>query len=157
MNEKIRKVLMVVLTLALICMIGEFWLFVGRQAELEKQREEELAIEAMYVELGTHGEYLFVQEDTETPFEAEFPDGQVFDEHGKALKRENISSGDVFKIYGNGAMTMSYPGQYPGVTKMIRVKWGTPEDAKKYDELLEKFRGHPIFTEEEGILPPESK
>lgn len=154
MKEKLRILAMTVLTLALVAMIGGFWFFVAKQAEAEKQREEELAIEAMYVEVGTHGEYMFVNVDTETPFVAELPKDQVFKSSGEQLRPENISTGDVFKIYGDGAMTMSIPAQYPGVTKMVRVKYGSPEDADQYQELLEQFKTDPIYTEEDGIIAP---
>lgn len=145
---------MTVLVLALIAMAGSFWFFVGKQAQLEKEREESLAIEAMYVEIGTHGDYMFVNIDTETPFEAEFPKGQVYREDGKALSLEKIGSGDIFKIYGDGAMTMSIPAQYPGVTKMVRIKLGSPEDAQKYEEILEPFKSSPIYSQEEGVMAP---
>ena len=37
---------------------------------------------------------------------------------------------------GNGIMLESYPGQYPGVTKIEVIDEGTPEDAARYDELV---------------------
>lgn len=151
MKDKIRIFVMTVLVLALVAMAGGFWFFVGKQAQIEKEREEELAIEAMYVEIGTHGDYMFVKIDSETPFEAEFPKGQVYREDGQALTLEKIGSGDVFKIYGDGAMTMSIPAQYPGVTKMVRTKLGSPEDTEIYDELLSQFKSSPLYSPEEGI------
>lgn len=155
MKNKLRILAMTVLTLALVGMIAGFWLFVAHQAEIEKEREESLAIDAMYVEIGSHGEYMFVNVDTETVFQAELPKGQVFKGDGETLAPENISTGDVFRIYGDGAMTMSIPAQYPGVTRMVRIKYGSPEDAEQYSQLLEQFQTDPIFTEEEGIIPPQ--
>ncbi len=155
MKEKLRVLGMVALTLALAAMIGGFWIFVGDQAAKEQEREEALAIEAMYVEIGSHGDYAFVNIDTETPFIAEFPKGQVFREDGEALSLEKISTGDVFKIYGDGAMTMSIPAQYPGVTRMVRIKYGSPEDAEQYSDVLEQLKTDPIYTKEEGIIAPE--
>lgn len=155
MKEKLRILGMAALTLALAAMITGFWFFVGKQAAKEQEREEALAIDAMYVEIGSHGDYMFVNVDTETPFTAEFPTGQVFRENGEKLSREQISTGDVFRIYGDGAMTMSLPAQYPGVTRMVRIKYGSPEDAEQYNEILEQFKTDPIYTQEEGIIPPE--
>lgn len=151
MKDKIRVFIMTVLVLALVAMAGGFWLFVGKQAQIEREREEALAIEAMYVEIGTHGDYMFVNIDSETPFEAEFPKGQVFREDGQQLALEKIGSGDIFKIYGDGAMTMSIPAQYPGVSKMVRIKLGSLEDTEKYDEILSQFKNSPLYSPEEGV------
>lgn len=154
MKDKLRIFLMVVLILALVAMAGGFWFFVGKQAQIEKEREEALAIEAMYVEIGTHGDYMFVDLESETPFEAEFPKGQVFREDGQALSLEKIGSGDIFKIYGDGVMTKSVPAQYTGVTKMVRIHLGSPEDTEPYEELLEPFKNNPLYTPEEGVIAP---
>lgn len=154
MKDKLRVFLMIVLILVLAAMAGSFWFFVGKQAQIEKEREEALAIEAMYVEIGTHGDYMFVDLESETPFEAEFPKGQVFREDGQALSLEKIGSGDIFKIYGDGVMTKSVPAQYTGVTKMVRIHLGSPEDTEPYEELLEPFKNSPLYTPEEGVIAP---
>lgn len=154
MKDKLRVFLMAVLILALAAMAGSFWFFVGKQAQTEKEREEALAIQAMYVEIGTHGDYMFVDIESETPFEAEFPKGQVFREDGKTLSLEKIGSGDIFKIYGDGAIQESFPAQYPGVTKMIRIHLGSPEDTEPYEKLLEPYKNSPLYTPEEGVIAP---
>lgn len=154
MKDKLRVFLMIVLILVLVAMAGSFWFFVGKQAQIEKEREEALAIEAMYVEIGTHGDYMFVDLESETPFEAEFPKEQVFREDGQALSLEKIGSGDIFKIYGDGVMTKSVPAQYTGVTKMVRIHLGFPEDTEPYEELLEPFKNSPLYTPEEGVIAP---
>ena len=110
-----------------------------------------MAIDAMYVEIGSHGDYMFVHVDTETPFTAEFPTGQVFRENGEKLSREQISTGDVFRIYGDGAMTMSLPAQYPGVTRMVRIKYGSPEDAEQYNEILNNLKQILFILRKRGL------
>mgnify|MGYP000110909899 CR=1 FL=1 len=70
----------------------------------------------------TVGNYLFVDTRNGTPFTGPLPEGAVLDERGDELESWELENGDVVKIYGNGAMTMSYPGQYPGITKIIRME-----------------------------------
>ena len=41
----------------------------------------------------------------------------------------------MIDIPGNGIMLESYPGQYPGITKVEVIEEGAPEDAEKYAEL----------------------
>ena len=47
-------------------------------------------------------------------------------------------SGDVVKIYGDGRMTYSMPGQYPGVTKMKRVRRASLEEAEEYKKIIQE-------------------
>ncbi len=159
MKDKIRVAIMTLLVILLLAMAGGFWIFVGKQAQEEKAREESLAIKAMYVEIGSHGDYLFIQQDkgSERAFTSEIPEDQLYElEDGKekVLSADKLVTGDVLKIYGEGAMLKSEPGQYPGVTRMVRLLRGEPEDAEKYQEMLEAFRPRPIYDEEEGILAP---
>lgn len=149
MKKSVRVIGITALVVVLALIIGGFWYYVSLKAEEEMRREEDLAIEAMFVEIGTHGEYMFVQTDTETPFVAELPDRQVFGEDGKTLERVEISSGDVFKIYGDGAMTMSLPAQYPGITRMERIKWGSPEDTEQYADILKNYQDFAKLSPEE--------
>ena len=78
----------------------------------------------------------------------ELPSGniriQVFDytdENGKKLTEEDMTDGDVYLIYGDGIMLQSFPGQYPGITKMVRKEQGNQEKADHYrKELLSMMR-----------------
>lgn len=159
MKDKIRVAVMTLLVLILLVMAGGFWTFVGQQAEKEKAQEEALAIKAMYVEVGSHGDYVFVRQDPENEqvFTSEIPRDQLFElvkGKEKVLEQEKLVSGDILKIYGDGKMLLSEPGQYPGVTRMVRVFRGEPEDTEKYAEMLEALRPRPLYDEEEGILAP---
>lgn len=159
MKDKIRVAVMTILVLLLLAMAGGFWLFVGKQAQIEKEREEALAVKAMYVEIGSHGEYMFVQQEegNEIPFTAEIPSDCLYEQKGseqKPLSVEKLGTGDILKLYGEGIMSKSYPGEYAGVTKAVRLRMGNPEDADMYGEMLEEFVPKPIYSEGEGLLAP---
>ena len=79
---------------------------------------------AMVVTFGD-GEVLFVDQDTETPYYPTLPEGTP-----------ELAAGNVVRVTGNGIMLESYPGQYPGITRVEVVDEGTPADAEKYDELV---------------------
>mgnify|MGYP002572917323 CR=1 FL=1 len=70
----------------------------------------------------------------------EKPD-KLTDENGKKLTEEDMTDGDVYLIYGDSIMLESFPGQYPGITKMVRKEQGNQEKADHYrKELLSMMR-----------------
>ena len=40
---------------------------------------------------------------------------------------------------GDGIMLNSYPGQYPGISRIMRISGGTEADAEKFDEELSQI------------------
>lgn len=40
---------------------------------------------------------------------------------------------------GDGIMLNSYPGQYPGISRIMRISGGTEADAEKFDEELSRI------------------
>lgn len=156
MKEKLRVGLMVLLVLTLLAMAGGFWTFVGVQAEKEKaaelvknagQAEEEGGIEAMFIPVGTQGDsWMFADENG--LFEAEIPEGELYNEAGDKITAEELYTGDVLKIYGNIISTRSLPPQYSGIEKMIRIRRGTVEDAAPYSTEIQKYTGKPICAKE---------
>lgn len=149
-----------VCVIVFLAIAGRFWMFVGEQAQKEAELAEANAVTAMYIETNSHGDYIFVQQDpgTGTLFTSVIPEKQLFDQEGtkqKLIKMEKLVSGDILKLYGQGVMLESYPAQYPGVTKAVRIHKGEPEDAEKYEELWEELKPQPIFEPEQGILAPE--
>ena len=104
----------------------------------QSRGEEEKPIEAMYIEKGDDFQ-IFVDTSTDVLFDAYIPEGT-----------EELTTGDLVKIYGDGIMLESYPGQYPGVTRIVVTKQGTEEDAEKYESLVTRsirsriLRNHPI-------------
>ncbi len=117
------------------------------QSETVSETEEQTPLRAVY--LKNDQGFLFVSIDQETPFTGTLPE-DITDESGNAIAPEDLNSGDVFDIYGNGIMTMSYPGQYPGMTKLIRVEEKNQDYVDKYQELLDQFLTAPDMSE-----PPE--
>ena len=143
MKKIAQNIVLVLLVAALLGLAGGFWYFVGQQAIKDQLEEESKAIIAMYVEIGSHGDFMFVQNETETVFTAEIPEKHVYELRGDQewkIDRDDLVSGDILKLYGEGVMLESDPGQYPGVTRVVRVSKGEPEDTEKYQERLEEYR-----------------
>lgn len=69
--------------------------------------------------------YLFVDQDTETPYFPTLPEGSP-----------ELAEGNVVRVTGNGIMLESYPAQYPGITSVEVIDKGSPEDAEKYLDLV---------------------
>lgn len=79
---------------------------------------------------------LFVDVDTQTPYIPTFSAGAVFDAEGNPVGADQLAAGNVVEVTGNGIMLESYPGQYPGITRVEVVEVGTPADAEQYADLV---------------------
>lgn len=108
--------------------------------------EEQWAVTAMYIPFG-ESEHIFVGEQT-GPFVATFPD-EIYDIDGNKITKEQLAKGNIVKLYGNGIMLESYPGQYPGITRMEVVEKGQPSDADVYQEIVDE-----IYQEPDPAQPP---
>ena len=82
---------------------------------------------AVYFQADDNSWY-FADLDTGTIFSGTIPD-KLTDENGKKLTEEDMTDGDVYLIYGDSIMLESFPGQYPGITKMVRKEQGNQEKA----------------------------
>ncbi len=122
---------------------GSFWKMVGKQAELvaeQEKKEEEEAITAIYIEAGeTLKQPVFVDTKTETVFTAKVPEDGIYNKKGTLIEGDVLEVGDVVKVYGDGIMTLSLPGNYPGVTKMKRVRRASLEETEKYKKMIEEL------------------
>ena len=96
----------------------------GRTGTDPVDEEEGFVSTAMVVTFGD-GEVLFVDQDTESPYYPTLPEGTP-----------ELAAGNIVRVTGNGIMLESYPGQYPGISKVEVVEEGSPADAEKYDELV---------------------
>lgn len=107
--------------------------------------QEEHAILAMYVPYGD-GHYFFIGQKDDGAFDARIPE-ELYDIDGKKITRSELVAGNILKIYGDGIMATSDPGQYPGVTRMEIVQEGTPSDADKYEKLVKRYYREPDPSE----------
>lgn len=113
------------------------------------RKREETAITAMYVPYGEDS-HIFVSDQggvfVTFNRDATF---KMYDINGKEIAFDQLARGNMVKIYGDGIMAESYPGQYPGVTKIRVIKEGSPSDADIYQDIVDK-----IYTEPNPAEPP---
>ncbi|MCF0134056.1 MAG: hypothetical protein HUJ72_09340 [Blautia sp.] len=140
-----------IMIIVLGAMAGNFWGLVAKQAEIEREKEEqqaqiaeENALEAIYVVSDTFWDMdLFVDLETEGIFTASMPTDGIYNRKGVLNRQDILEDGDVVKIYGDGIMTRSEPAQYPGIEKVIRIRRASLEEAQKYKDLIEETM-HPL-------------
>lgn len=142
MNKKVGIISVIVVIILVLAGVLA-WIFWGKGG---KENMEMEAITAMYIPFGEDG-YIFVSEQAGV-FTVTFPE-EIYDMNGNKISREQLVKGNLVKIYGNGIMLESYPGQYPGVTKMEVVEQGDPSDADAYQNLVDE-----IYTEPDPAEPP---
>ena len=99
---------------------------------------------AVYFQADDNSWY-FADLDTGTIFSGTIPD-KLTDENGKKLTEEDMTDGDVYLIYGDSIMLESFPGQYPGITKMVRKEQGNQEKADQYRQELSSMM-RPVAVE----------
>lgn len=54
----------------------------------------------------------------------------------------------MLKIYGDGVMAASYPGQYFGVTRVVLDRQGKPEDIEAYRDQIDALTAHPVVADD---------
>ena len=110
--------------------------FFGQKDKSEKEQElnGEYAMKAVYLE-NQQGKYMFVDLTNETPFLGTIPKEGVYDEREEKISGDDLESGDVVLVWGNGAVAQSYPAQYNGITK-IQVK---EKKNQKYEETYKHY------------------
>ncbi len=123
---------------ALCCLMMMGCSFAGR---------EENALLVMYVPFGD-GLHLMVDQQSGAVFTVHMPE-QIVGIDGRAITPAQLCAGNILRIYGNGIMLESYPGQYPGVTRIEVVKTGDPQDAAQYQTLVDA-----IYTPPDPAQPP---
>ena len=98
----------------------------------EAQGEAKQAI-VLHVEDGIA---LFADKDTESVYVPGLPEGQIFGLDGEAIAADELQAGNIVEVIGNGIMLESYPGQYPGITRIVVVEEGTPENIAPYQDVI---------------------
>ena len=134
---------MVVLIAIFAVMGGAFWNMVGKQAQIVKEKEQEQeanAISAIYIETGEFLKTgLFVDLNNRTIFDAKVPAECIYNKKGKLISDDVLENGDKVKIYGDGIMLESFPGQNPGVTKIQRTGRASLEETQEYEDKVNEL------------------
>ena len=112
--------------------------FSSEEPQEETQIQGEYALKAVYLEK-EDGNSIFVNLTDEYPFDGNIPEGELYDEKGEKITQEDLNSGDVLNIWGNGVIAESYPAQYNGITKMERTQQSNQEYIDKYGHYLEEL------------------
>lgn len=99
----------------------------------------------MYVPFGENS-HVMVDQDTGSVFCVTMPE-DIYDTDGSRITESDLKKGDLLTIYGNGIMLESYPGQYPGVTKIEVTKRGKPSDADQYQNIVDQIYQEPDPSE----------
>ncbi|WP_461815745.1 hypothetical protein [Faecalimonas sp.] len=139
MRKRTRISICIILVLVSVCLTS---CKEEKQTKQKKTEENHKQIEAMYVPC-EEDNYIFFDRSTESPFYAIIPEDKLYDAHENKIKKKDLGAGDILVCYGDGKMLQSYPGQYPGVTKMVRIKKGTVADTEKYQQEVAKFLQRP--------------
>ena len=112
--------------------------FSSEEPQEETQIQGDYALKAVYLEK-EDGNSIFVNLTDEYPFDGNIPEGELYDEDGEKITQEDLNSGDVLNIWGNGVIAESYPAQYNGITKMERTEQSNQEYIDKYGHYLEEL------------------
>lgn len=143
MNKKTGLILVTVGVILVIACVA-VRIFAGKGGVADAMESE--PVTAIYIPFGEE-EHIFVSEQAGV-FVATFPE-EIYDINGKKISQEQLVKGNMVNIYGNGIMLESYPGQYPGITKMEVISQGDPSDADAYQYLVDE-----IYTEPDPAQPP---
>ena len=117
--------------------------FSPEEPQEEEQIQGEYALKAVYLKKDD-GNSIFVNLTDEYPFTGTIPEGELYDEEGEKITEEDLNSGDVLNIWGNGVIAESYPAQYNGITKMERTQQASQEYIEEYGHYLDE-----LFAEED--------
>lgn len=112
--------------------------FSSEEPQEENQVQGEYALKAVYLEK-EDGNSIFVNLTEEYPFDGNIPESELYDEDGEKITQEDLNSGDVLNIWGNGVIAESYPAQYNGITKMERTEQSNQEYIDQYGHYLEEL------------------
>ncbi|MBU9726784.1 YobA family protein [Diplocloster modestus] len=138
---KKKHIILILASVVILILIALAVIFAVR-----KNAEDKTAVQAMYIPYD-EGSHIMVSDESGV-FTVHFPE-DIYDINGKKITQDQLEKGNLLKIYGNGIMMQSYPGQYPGVTKIKVVEQGSPSDADRYQELIDT-----LYQEPDPAEPP---
>lgn len=141
---KQKKTWMIAGTAAIVLLAAAVIFFLPKKNEDGSETsgaDSKMKTTAMYVPYG-EDEYIMVDQENGTVFTVAMPE-ELYDIAGNKITKEELEKGNVLDIYGNGIMLKSYPGQYPGVSRINVVKTGMPSDADPYQNLIDQIYQEP--------------
>ena len=93
----------------------------------------------MYVPYGKDAEhYVMIDQHNGSVFTVTMPEN-ILDSKDRKITKDDLKKGNILIIYGDGIMLQTYPGQYPGVTKIKVKEEGKPSDADQYQDVVEQI------------------
>ena len=108
--------------------------------ENTKESNDTEKVTGIYLTYGeNNSNYIFADPEQNTLFLAEIPEDKLYDQEGNKISRSDLEAGSTLELYGKGAMTMSIPPQYSGVSKAVIVKDGDAALAEKYQALVDEL------------------
>lgn len=119
----------------------------GSQTETgDLSGEENSAAQHCILLAGKNGTWLLADRDNGTVFTTEIP-LDLTDANGKKISSDVLKAADYIDVYGDGIMLQSYPGQYPGVNKMVVTGEGTEDELKQYQDVIDMVFAEPDASE----------
>lgn len=117
------------------------------QTEISGESSEEVSdVQHCLLLAGKNGTWLLADRENGSVFTTEVP-SDLTDESGKKISAEILKAGDYVDVYGDGIMLESYPGQYPGVNKMVVTGEGTTDELKQYQDVIDMVFAEPDTSE----------
>lgn len=104
---------------------------------------------AMYVPFGD-GDYVMI-DDLGQVYTVRFPADMVGVD-GQPITPDDLTAGNIMEIYGSGEMLESYPGQYPGVKRIVVVEAGDPSDIEQYRSIIDGLYAVPASQDSPPTL-----
>lgn len=94
---------------------------------------------AMVIDLDG-GQLLFIDQDNGTVYFPGLDEVEVIGLDGAAIDAEELVAGNIVRVTGNGIMLESYPGQYPGISRVEVIEEGSPADTDRYADIINQLR-----------------
>ncbi len=107
----------------------------GKAADDGARANDSFESTAMVVRYGD-GEMLFFDQENDAPYSAGLDNAEIVGIDRSSIHPDDLVSGNVVRVTGNGIMLESYPGQYPGIARVEVVEEGSPDDAARYDDVI---------------------
>lgn len=133
-----KKVVQAVLrTMAISCFVFSLLVIAGCASQKQEKAPADSEIETQAIIIyARDGDYLFIDTETDTPFFPNLMNANIKNDSGQVLSVENLAVGDTVVLAGDGAMTMSYPAHYSGISEVTVVSRGNMDEVAEYSETI---------------------